>query len=727
MKYQVGDKVTIRPDLAEAGERGDFDDHLGYDDIMGSYAGKEVTISTVIESRNAYFIKEDNSRWYWSDDMLSSEAEVEPTKKEENKMEVKHEAVELINESDIIQKGYDTLNLCDIYHPTDYGMNAIYREWAKQKGESPIWNGHSLLDILSKHPDYVPEKGYIVKKAEYDRPVDFGVTKEVIYDIYSNSPLLREEVNLYPFSYREICASIIRLSEVINGFENIYKCMTYCTYKGMSYEEVYDELARWKDKRSKIRNNSKDYFLIDDTVYTRESENKRQAFSNIFERLINWVDSEHTKSRKDDAPLVMELVIDEELANFITEAGIKGIRAGQKLNKVVGKILTHFDFIRRWAGYNRQIARLGDATSPKRYTKYTIVSANMVDFWRMSFGQNWSSCQTIDKEGNFHASSGGSSYEGMHGSGTMSYMLDNSTLIMYTVDENYTGSDYEMEPKINRCMFHVGEGKFVMGRVYPQGTDGAKEVYKQWRTIFQTIMSECMDVPNYWKTQYNRSEKMAHIRSRGTHYCDYEYAYCDIAGWSWNKPDTDSVPSTEKIVIGHFPICPSCGCTHEVENNIECESCNSNSEYIETCESCGCRIDREVDEYYTNENGNRFWCCLSCASDDGYYLPEDDESGVVYRESELYYEESTNTYWISAYDSVEAGGNWYHNAYAAESDGWEFFPEDNEWYREDDFEEDAITGERFPYHANPDEYFTTDGEYFINEDNLNQYIADNAA
>ena len=290
---------------------------------------------------------------------------------------------------------------------------------------------------------------------------------------------------------------------------------------------------------------------------------------------------------------------------------------------------------------------------------------------------------------------------------------------MYTVDKDYDGEDYEMQPKIGRCMFHIGEGKFIMGRIYPQGKDGEKEAYKQWRNIFQKIISECLDIPNYWKTEYDRYDKLNNIESTGTHYKDYECDYCDIAGWSWHKPFADARPSETKIRIGHYPICPSCGCEHNVDDNIECEDCNSNMR----CEHCGCAIGRN-DDYLTDEGGDYNYCCEECANEDGYYSAEDGYCGTVYYRSNLYYEESTDTYWRYDDDSVYVGDMWYHNLSAAEDDGWEYYDIDGKWYREDDFENDALTGERFPYWSDTSKYFEHNDNYFVDEDNMNTFIAE---
>ena len=631
-------------------------------------------------------------------------------------------AVEAINKRDVFSKMNATLNLCDMYHQTDEGLTTIYNEWSRNKGGEAVWDGMSVLDILSKHPDYVPEKGYIVKKAEYDRSIDFPVINEILGDIRdSAAPYLLRKVELKPFSYSEIFASVQKYMNLADSFAS-FPDMRKVTYNGMTYDEVKDEYLRWVRKLDAIK---KEYDVEYGIVYTKESYAKYVNFRSLMREFVLWIRSKKEEADASEEPC-MQLLIDKKVVKFIEESNLnfKGIREGQTFNKVMGKILTQMGFRETWRSFNQQTARLGDAANPMRYTRFTIISANPVDYWRMSFGSSWCSCHTIDKLKRFAPSRGGQSYDGMHGSGTESYMLDSPTIIMYTVDKDYEGSDYELEPKINRCMFHIGQGKFIMGRVYPQGKDGEKDVYRQWRNIFQTVISECLGIPNYWRTEYDLTSKREQRTTTGTHYPDYDMEYCNIAGWSWYKPFADSVPSTTKIKIGHYPICPSCGEEHDIENNIECERCSDEyNDYIEHCHCCGARIDTERDCYETDGDG-WYWCDCDCAARDGFRYAVDEEDGYLRNENDLYYEDCSGDWYRDYYGyGVTTDDGWYHDSYTAEENGWRCY--EGEWYAEGDFEDDAYTGEEFPYWYNTSEYYEHDGNYFMTEENMEAWIADN--
>jgi len=601
MRYGIGDKIMIRLDLDDLGKNGFWDGGIGYDYSMAKYAGKEVTVIDFNVDRGYYRIKEDDGFFMWVESML--DLEYGEQKAKEERPVVEHNAVKEIDKDNLIKEMYDTLELCQIYHPTDEGLNKVINLWENNKGKADVWEGNSVLDILSKHPDYVPEKGYIVKKNEYDRGIDLRVIIDVMNEIegataYPESAGLIEEIKTKPWSYMEIRQIIYDLGNVLNGLASDTENMRY---KERTHDEVMKERMEWIRKKEILEET---YYVYNDRIcFSKEDRANIKKVSHLINVIKNWAHEKVVGMSEEE--LSQPLLIDEKVVLAIEESKlpIRGIRVGQKFNKVIIKILTETKIKDKWERFNKETARLSDASSPTKFTRFTIISANPLDYWRMSFGSSWSSCHTIDKCGYYSPSDGGDGYEGMHASGTSSYMGDESSVVMYTVDKGYEGTDYELEPKINRCMFHLGEGKFVMGRVYPQGTDGEDEVYRQWRNIFQQIIAECMGVPNYWKTLKDRNEKLENIDSHGTHYRDYEMDYCNSAGWSYIMPTPDALPSKRKINIGSVPICPCCGSTHWVNDNIECENCNEDEIECANCGGYHPRSEmREIDgEYYCDE------------------------------------------------------------------------------------------------------------------------------
>ena len=68
MKYKVGDKVKIRPDLRIDKEY----DGVNVNEEMVTWSSEEVTISEVLTDDNSYEIKEDDGYFFWTDSMFEN-------------------------------------------------------------------------------------------------------------------------------------------------------------------------------------------------------------------------------------------------------------------------------------------------------------------------------------------------------------------------------------------------------------------------------------------------------------------------------------------------------------------------------------------------------------------------------------------------------------------------------------------------------------------------------
>ena len=133
--------------------------------------------------------------------------------------------------------------------------------------------------------------------------------------------------------------------------------------------------------------------------------------------------------------------------------------AGEKTSRVINKICTYLG-LNKHPDYNREYAKFADALNPLVIKCHTVLSLNPLDYLTMSFGNSWASCHTIDKNNKRGMPD---NYSGCYSSGTISYMLDGSSMVLYTVDSKYDGDDYWTQSKINRQMFHWGEEKLVCG------------------------------------------------------------------------------------------------------------------------------------------------------------------------------------------------------------------------------------------------------------------------
>lgn len=344
--------------------------------------------------------------------------------------------------------------------------------------------------------------------------------------------------------------------------------------------------------------------------------------------------------------------------------------AGAKASKVFRRICkeTKLDKIEE---FKQKWPRFADAINPLEVKRWTIISWNPIDYYTMSFGNDWQSCHTIDKTGKRGV--GGQHYHGCYSSGTESYMLDESSVIVYTVDKSYNGNEFEYQPKMTRQVFNLSDDIIVQGRLYPQGNDvGAEENYATMRNIVQRVYTEALGGDNMWTVRKGTSAccKVIDTDCDATNYRDYEsFDQCTVsrrAGWGG-----------QLIRVGHAPICPKCGNTHDQTECIMCEDCMEEEKYCYHCNEVLC----EDDGYIEAEDGNCF-CDAYCAGQEGYVYCNNDctwrpieDDGVIYDEYD------GNYYHVGRYDSyiVTEDGNTYWCEEHAIEDGYEYVDGEEVW------------------------------------------------
>lgn len=278
---------------------------------------------------------------------------------------------------------------------------------------------------------------------------------------------------------------------------------------------------------------------------------------------------------------------------------------GQKTSRVVNKICQYLGFD-KVEGYNREFAKYADSLSPITIKRHTILSINPLDYLTMSFGNSWASCHTIDRDNKRGMPN---SYSGCYSSGTVSYMLDGTSMVLYTVDATYEGNEYWNEPKINRQMFHYGEEKLVQSRLYPQDNDGDESVYVPYRNIVQDIIATIFDFPNLWTLSKGTSAVCGYINDLGTNYPDYRH---------FSNVTLSRIKGSENnnsINVGAKPICVGCGERHWTRENIDC--CNTYK-----CSDCGGSIEDEDDIIWIDGDPYCRDCCYWCEYCEEYHHGE---------------------------------------------------------------------------------------------------------
>ena len=640
---------------------------------------------------------------------------------------------------------------------SQYGVGQILATWNKNKT--------NLMSHLARHPQWDAENYRIVFSSDYTRNMDtsaiyrFGEWAKDTYlnKIVSEKKIDGMSVEEFGTIYQRISSIYMRVCRIREMADEIgMDASISFVYKGEDYAELNSLLTEMQKKSEKYDN----MITIRGVRVTDEEKEAFEKLSTFFSIMegtpSNVLTSELANELKDNMPdmdFPTGIRINKIIQRVCKKYGLDKIKNIQNVTYTDQNGIEHTrekDF-----GYNAKIAELGDKINPLVIRRYTIISVNPMDYLTMSFGHNWASCHTIDKANKRGV--GSNHHQGCYCSGTLSYMLDESSLIFYTVDAAYNGREFEYEDKMQRCVFNINEDGTVMvqGRVYPDGRDGGDmSLASQFRAVMQKVIAECFEHNNYWTVKKGHDNVEEYCDSYGTHYRDYEYD--DDCTVSLLKGDGIK---HKYVKIGHDPICPECGYEHEEAETL---CCDEHSNY-KTCDNCGDRFWTTDSDAICCEDTDTWYCCERCAnrcdvyycendeawhyidfcyrdSYDGYYYYGDPEittydgcdycsvenarndgyeeanDGEWYREDELEYDEERDEYFKPDGDSIEIDGKWFINAESAREAGYIEF--DGEWYSEDEVETDPNTGEMFP--RNYGDAIEFEGQWYINAESAIQ-------
>lgn len=236
-----------------------------------------------------------------------------------------------------------------------------------------------------------------------------------------------------------------------------------------------------------------------------------------------------------------------DMVDYLTRNGIKGTyTVGMKTSRAFNRMCTQYK-INTLAEYERLYARYSDMVAGGKRKMKFFISLNPLDYLTMSFGNSWASCHTIDRS---NVRNMPDSYHGMYCGGTVSYMLDSTSIITYVHTEMPDGAE---TGKIYRNMFHYADGALIQGRIYPQGKDGSTDLYKLFRNIVQKEISNMLGKENTWTKSNDCPEYKTN--TLGVHYPDYlNFDDCNV---SYHNGIENA--KLKIVDIGHERICPKCG------------------------------------------------------------------------------------------------------------------------------------------------------------------------
>lgn len=632
-----------------------------------------------------------------------------------NKEEMQMEQTAVVTEPVITLKGTDykfTKEQEEYVLPLFKKLLDEFKHVNSTSGIKTIWEKYKpqntgLASLLSKHSNWDDKAMAIILDSSFVRERDQKTVREFYYWCHNQlrNWVIKREFKFACCTLTELQTSKSKLYSIQSKMHSLMELnhdwdayYNHVTFNGMTYEEIGEEYSRICDLVTAAEKKAK--YIHEGIYVSLDVYDKWKAaydFLDLFYNYTNHIADEKFAKKVNELAKPFDFEKNGKTITF-------GAVAGQKVSRIVNKFLKNYGFdkikdekIESWYdengnrhtrtkdyGWNTQYSKYTNAINPLEIKRKTIISINPIDYLTMSFGNGWASCQTIDK-GDTRNSEG--NYSGCYCSGTLSYMLDNCTVIMYTIKDDYKGTDYCLQDKVNRCNFHIGEDKFIQGRVYPDGRDAGCETSMagQLRAIMQKVLAECAGENNLWTLKKGTTPccRVAEEGVNSTNYKDwYHYSDCNLS----LLKRTGVKPNTTKIVIGHAPICPCCGKEHYREQWLACDECREEYDTYRTCPNCGEEFDIEDENAVFDEDTERWYCCAECAENsDVQYCENVDE----WHSDWLYTDNYTGEYF---YDSW--GENCIHieeefhyvDEESANNDGW--IEIDGEWHRRDD--EDVI-------------------------------------
>lgn len=225
-------------------------------------------------------------------------------------------------------------------------------------------------------------------------------------------------------------------------------------------------------------------------------------------------------------------------------------------------------------GFRTRFARYADSISPYDVVRPFIFSVNPSDYALMSYGNSWTSCQSIIPD-----ETGG---HGEYRAGCFSYMNDGATIVSYTV-ENLPDdlSTLCLMPKYCRQLYYLSDdGKmFIQSRSYPSVS---KETRRDMRRVAHSILSTVYGFDNMWGPPKRGGSRFA-VQDDQNHYPDYS-SFSDSTTLSYASEIKDIVGEGQYhnvIRIGESPMCMLCGEDHVAETStLYCNHCDGH------CDDC---------------------------------------------------------------------------------------------------------------------------------------------
>lgn len=295
-----------------------------------------------------------------------------------------------------------------------------------------------------------------------------------------------------------------------------------------------DELPNEKQQKERIENMHTFNYDTKATMQSHSNRNDFMRYVDFFYRLASSTLTRDVQINK-DSPLL--------------KSGTKTSRAFNKVCVHYGVDKLHPETVVAEDGtqktkypYDKLFAEYSDLVSSITRKMQFVISLNPLDYLLMSNGVNWHSCHNIRTGGCM--------------GGTISYMLDNVSIVTFVVDK-LEGEIHKI-PKVYRQMYHYENNLFIQSRVYPQSNDGATNLYDKFRNFMIEEFTDLLGIEGEWQFKNGNNECDKHIKhgDGAQHYPDY--LYNRNVGIFYPENNEPGV-SKHVMTVGRMGICVNCG------------------------------------------------------------------------------------------------------------------------------------------------------------------------
>ena len=280
------------------------------------------------------------------------------------------------------------------------------------------------------------------------------------------------------------------------------------------------------------------------------------AYSNKFYTICS---DDATHCLKERNPVVDEEFL-RSVKRHIPDGEVK-INIGAKLTRAIRQICVHFGWDKQ-VGFEKAYAELTDIITTKTDKRKYCLSINPIDFLLMSNGNSWSSCHYLEY-GNTNK---------CYQAGTMSYPVDNVSMIFFSLPEDATG-ELCKQKKLRRQIFCYDGRALLQSRLYPKyDAVATSNDIRAW-VLGELCKAEGDD--DMWDTVFGHSYIQYYFDTRkySTHYPDYEYSdyNCKVIP---KKGFAEYCNNPFTSYIGDKTICPVCGNEHyDDKHTCYCRNC----------------------------------------------------------------------------------------------------------------------------------------------------------